>query len=122
MRDRLSWPKIYYVPSSGQVLKATNIAPNKSQHLHASVRGRRCAPPVCSALGQKWHRATSGQGNERFLSLGRFFQGFSVSLCCHCGASISREVSAFSALRKNNHFQFWGGLYLQLVQWGAGVS
>ncbi|CBL46578.1 hypothetical protein HDN1F_29950 [gamma proteobacterium HdN1] len=48
------------------MLKASNIAPNKSQHLRASVRGRRCAPPVCSALGQKSIVLLAGKATSVF--------------------------------------------------------
>ncbi|CBL46582.1 hypothetical protein HDN1F_29990 [gamma proteobacterium HdN1] len=74
------------------------------------------------ALGQKKHRATSRQGSKRFLSLGRFLQGFSVSLCGHCGASIRREDSAFSAPRQNNYFHLCGCLYLPLGSCGTSVK
>ncbi|CBL46584.1 probable endonuclease [gamma proteobacterium HdN1] len=63
------------MPSLGLVLKASKAAPNKSQHLHASVRGRRCAPPVCSALCIMERASDMSQIEHAFALAKKVFSG-----------------------------------------------
>ncbi|CBL46569.1 hypothetical protein HDN1F_29860 [gamma proteobacterium HdN1] len=50
---------------------STLRAANKSQHLHASVRGRRCAPPVCSACVPGMAVNSSGESPDTRYSQSR---------------------------------------------------